>query len=91
MICPLCNTEMRIRSSDYVLNDGKLFAKQIFTCRKKDCPNFDKDVKTVYVPLQVSEDTEAKSTEEQVTSTLLIQGAFFIPKSALNSVKIERN
>lgn len=54
---------MRIRSSDYVLNDGKLYAKQIFTCRKKGCPNFDKDVKTVYVPLQVSEDTEAKSTE----------------------------
>ena len=51
---------MRIKTSDYVLNDGKLFARQIFTCRKKDCPNFGKDVKIVYAPLNVSEDTEAK-------------------------------
>ena len=60
MQCPLCNTEMRIRTSDYVMNDGKLFARQIFTCRNKNCANFDKDVKTVYEPLTVSEDTEAK-------------------------------
>lgn len=60
MLCPLCKTEMRIKTSDYVLNDGKLFARQIFTCRKKDCPNFGKDVKIVYAPLNVSEDTEAK-------------------------------
>jgi len=60
MKCPLCNTEMRIKSSDYVLNDGKLFGRQILTCRKKDCPNFGKDVKTIYSPLSVSEDSEAK-------------------------------
>lgn len=59
MKCPLCNTEMRIQSSGYVLNKGKLFAKQVLVCRKKDCKNFNKEVKTVYVPLEVSEDSEA--------------------------------
>ncbi len=59
MKCPLCNTEMRIQSSEYVLNQGKLFAKQILVCRKKDCSNYNKEVKTVYVPLEVSEDSGA--------------------------------
>lgn len=59
MNCPLCNTAMRIRVSDYVLNEGHLSARQVFTCRKKDCPNFGKDVKTVYIPLNVSQDSQA--------------------------------
>ncbi len=59
MKCPLCNTEMRIKNSDYVLNEGKLFNKMVLTCRKKDCPNFGKDVKTIYSPLDVREDPEA--------------------------------
>lgn len=63
MICPLCNTEMRIKSGDYVMNGGKLYVRQIFTCRNKKCPNFEKDVKTIYLPLPVSEDTEASSEE----------------------------
>lgn len=60
MKCPLCDIEMRIKSSDYVLNDGKLFARQILTCRKKDCPNNGKDVRVVYNPLTVSDDPEAE-------------------------------
>jgi hypothetical protein len=60
MKCPLCNTEMRIRSTKYVVNDGKLFTRQILTCRKKDCPNFGKDVKTIYNSLPVSQDNEAQ-------------------------------
>jgi len=58
--CPLCNTEMRIKYSDYVLNEGKLFNKMVLTCRKKDCPNFGKEVKTIYNPLDVVNDPEAK-------------------------------
>lgn len=61
MKCPLCNTEMRIKSSGYVLNDGKLFKKQVLTCRKKDCANFGKDVKIIYNPLDVSEDANAEA------------------------------
>ena len=53
MKCPLCNTEMRIKSSGYVVNDGKLFAKQVLTCRNKNCANFGKDVKNIYNPLDV--------------------------------------
>jgi len=48
------------------MNEGKLFTKQILTCRKKDCPNSGKDVKTIYTPMIVSEDAEAK---EEVTAS----------------------
>ena len=74
MKCPSCNTEMRIKATDYVMNDGKLFTRQMFTCRNKTCPNHDKDVKAVYTPMVVSQDNEA----EQVTS--IREGAFLIPK-----------
>lgn len=50
---------MRIKVSDYVLNNGKLYNKMVLTCRKKDCPNYGKDVKTIYNALDVSEDPEA--------------------------------
>ncbi len=60
MKCPLCNTEMRIMATEYVMNEGKLFTKQTMTCRKKDCPNFNKEVKAVYTPLTVSQDNEAQ-------------------------------
>lgn len=63
MFCPKCDTEMRIKASEYVLNDGKLFSKQILTCRNKKCSNFDKDVKVIYTPLAVTEDTDATATE----------------------------
>ena len=65
MKCPLCNVEMRIKSSDYVRNDGNLFLRQILTCRKRDCPNYEKDVKNLYEPLTVSEDTQAEATEPE--------------------------
>jgi hypothetical protein len=51
---------MRIKATDYVMNGGKLYTKQTLTCRKKDCPNFGKDVKAIYTPMVVSEDNEAK-------------------------------
>lgn len=59
MKCPKCNTEMRIKASGYVTNGGKVFMKQVLTCRKKDCPNYDKDVKTIYNALETKEDSEA--------------------------------
>ena len=61
MKCPLCKTEMRIKSSGYVVNDGKLFAKQVLTCRNKNCANFGKDVKVIYNPLDVTEDENAEA------------------------------
>lgn len=64
MKCPLCNTEMRIKSTDYVTNNGQIFSKQILTCRKKDCPNFGKDVKIIYHPLgNLEEDSNAEVEE----------------------------
>ena len=64
MKCPLCNTEMRIVSTSYVQNEGKIFSKQIFTCRNKNCSNFGKEVKTVYAPLgNIAEDSNAEVEE----------------------------
>ena len=51
---------MRIKATDYVMNDGKLFTKQMFTCRNKTCPNHDKDVKAVYTPMTITQDSDAK-------------------------------
>lgn len=59
MRCPKCNTEMRIKSTGYVTNGGKLYSKQIMTCRKKDCINHDLNVKSLYNALSVVEDNEA--------------------------------
>lgn len=64
MKCLLCNTEMRIKAADYVTNDGQLFIRQTLTCRNKNCSNFGKDVKKVFIPLNVSEDSEAESDNE---------------------------
>lgn len=50
---------MRIKASGYVTNGGKVFMKQVLTCRKKDCPNYDKAVKTIYNALETKEDSEA--------------------------------
>lgn len=66
MKCPLCNTEMRIKGTQYVTNKGGIFVKQIYTCRKKDCPNFGKDVATKYSSLgNLTEDSEAEVEEAE--------------------------
>lgn len=65
MKCPLCNTEMRIKSTSYVSNAGQIYAKQILTCRNKNCKNFGKDVKTQYIPLgNLVEDSNAEVENE---------------------------
>ena len=64
MKCPLCNTEMRIVRTNFVQNEGKLFRKQVLTCRNKKCANYQKDVKTVYTPLgNIAEDSNAEVEE----------------------------
>lgn len=52
MLCPICQTEMRISNRRYkVKNDDtaekatQLFAVYDYLCRKRDCPNYDKVVK----------------------------------------------
>lgn len=54
---------MRIKSSEYVLNNGELFNKMTLTCRNKKCTNYDKEVKIVYAPLAVSNDDNAQASE----------------------------
>lgn len=65
MKCPLCNSEMRIKNSGYVSNGNSLFRRQTFSCFNKECSNFGKDVKTVYIPLDVTEDSNAEVTSAE--------------------------
>ena len=56
---------MRIVKSGYVTNGNKLFNRQTFSCRNKECPNYGKDVKTVYNALKVTEDDNAEVPSEE--------------------------
>lgn len=59
MQCPKCSVEMRVNESGYVANEGKVFLKQVFTCRNSNCSNYQKEVKAIYMPLEISEDPAA--------------------------------
>lgn len=65
MKCPLCNTEMIISASGYVVNQGQVSVKQTFSCRNKNCGNYGKAVKSIYIPLSVREDNEAPTEVEE--------------------------
>lgn len=49
---------MAISNSRYVLNDGKLYIEQDLKCRSRQCPNYDKVVKKIRNPLEVTNETE---------------------------------
>ena len=42
MLCPLCSIEARISKSTYVIRDNKLFIRFEYSCRNKECSNYDK-------------------------------------------------
>ena len=63
MLCPKCNVEMRVDESGYVQNEGKIYLKQTFTCRNKNCSNHGKEVKSIYMPLTITDDPQAEVTE----------------------------
>lgn len=65
MLCPLCQTEMRISHSAYKLKSvdpPKLVMAQDMVCRYKECPNYNKIVTTVENPIQV--ETEINQPSE---------------------------
>ena len=74
MLCPKCSVEMRIKSSDYVTNNGALFFRQTFTCRKKDCPNYGEDVKSIYMPLNVLNDSDAEGDTPPMNGDGTLEG-----------------
>ena len=56
MLCPQCQTEMRISHSAYKLKsiDPPLMVMaQDMVCRYKDCPNYDKVVTTIENPVDI--------------------------------------
>ena len=42
MLCPLCSIEARISKSAYVIRDNKLYIRFEYSCRNKECSNYDK-------------------------------------------------
>ena len=57
MLCPLCQTEMKIRSNKLVeKKDGSLAYRMDFECRSKDCPNYGKVVESTYDPVTPTPD-----------------------------------
>jgi hypothetical protein len=56
MLCPLCQTEMRISRSVYRLKNidpPEMVIAHDLVCRSKKCPNYDKVVKTIENPVEV--------------------------------------
>jgi hypothetical protein len=57
MQCPLCHTEMKIRSNKLVeKTDGTLAYRMDFECRSKECPNYGKLVDSQYDPVVPEKD-----------------------------------
>lgn len=52
MKCPKCDIEAHITSSKNVMKDGKLFRRMEFSCRNKQCPDYEKVIATDDVPLE---------------------------------------
>ena len=75
MLCPICQLEMGISSSnnvievDKVTNQPSLYLDQELSCRNKQCQNFQKVVTKIRHPLQVEvkEVTTEPPTEEVTT------------------------
>lgn len=56
MLCPLCQTEMRISRSVYRLkkiDPPEMVIAHDLVCRSKQCPNYDKVVETIENPVEV--------------------------------------
>lgn len=59
MKCPLCNVEMRIDKTAFVIKeDGSYAQKMYLKCRNRECPNYDRIVTSVYDPIVVTPDDE---------------------------------
>jgi len=55
--CPLCNVEMRIDKTAFVIKEDGTYAQKIYLkCRSRECANYNKIVATKYDPIQVSPD-----------------------------------
>ncbi len=60
MKCPVCNTEMVIAKTGFVISGGKLFREMRMACRNKKCGRYQKETDPVRneVPATVEETTE---------------------------------
>lgn len=52
MKCPKCDIEAKITSSKTIMKGDKLFQRIEYSCRNKQCPNYNKVIATEDVPLQ---------------------------------------
>ena len=64
MKCPLCDIEAQIASSKLVMIGDKLYRRQIFKCRNKNCPNFGKEVGRIDNPLEYDKEGEKDESKD---------------------------
>ena len=59
MKCPKCDIEAKITSSKLVIKDGKPYQRMEYSCRNKQCSNYNKVFETKDVPLDyITEDNK---------------------------------
>lgn len=63
MKCPLCDTEMIITGSGYVVRGGKFYRKISLSCRNRKCGNYKKVVKEDLTELDVVEENSSEAEQ----------------------------
>ena len=59
MKCPVCNVEMRIDKTAFVIKEDGTYAQKMYLkCRNRECTNYDRIVDAVYSPIEVVQDDE---------------------------------
>lgn len=54
MLCPACKLEARISKAINVIKDNKLYKRFEYSCRNKDCENYDKPIGDEEVEIDVT-------------------------------------
>ena len=54
MICPLCKVEAKISKASNIFRKEKLFKRFEYSCRNKDCENYDKPIGDEEVEIDVT-------------------------------------
>lgn len=56
MKCNLCKTEAKIARSTNVLKGEKLYRRMVYVCRDKNCQNYEKEIMTEDIELEVTKE-----------------------------------
>ena len=54
MVCPLCKIEARISKATNVFRNEKLYKRFEYSCRNKECENYEKEIGDEEIELDVT-------------------------------------